>query len=553
MGRCLDKIAHKTDTCNTDRGLQVFEGDEGVVNGYCFSCETYVDNPYGEVRMAKDMPPPKLKKNPEEVDAQLAEIAECGTVDLVSRRLRGDSLAKFGVKVGLNTKDGKTPNIVFFPLRNDGKIIRYKARLLEQKKMWAVGHGGDVDLFGWEEAKKSGARRLIITEGEYDTVALDKIIEMHTTEQYKDYKPAVVSLQHGVKSASKDLARLAPKIRKYFQDISLCFDDDEPGQAAVKEAMKIFPHATSITLPSKDANACILEGTTKAAFKAVMFRAEKPKNSSLIDVEDLFEAAKVPAEMGVSWPWPVMTDLTRGIRTGETIYIAAGEKLGKSEVVNAVAGHLVTEHKWKVFLAKPEEATKKTVKMLANKLVGQVFTDPHIPFNEPAFDKACDIMRGNVKLLNVYQHISWETLRSDLCAAAAWGAKAAFIDPLTCLTNGMSGAERNDKLMEIGQELAALALDLDIVIFIFAHLNKPAAGATPWDRGGKITTNYFAGSSGMARSCNYAMGLEGNKDPELTDDERNMRKLVILADREFGESGECNLFWNRKNHMFSQV
>ena len=98
-----------------------------------------------------------------------------------------------------------------------------------------------------------------------------------------------------------------------------------------------------------------------------------------------------------------------------------------------------------------------------------------------------------------------------------------------------------------------MAMDLDIIIFFFCHLNKPTKGSTPWDRGGKITTDYFAGSSAMARSCNYAIGMEGNKDPDLPEEERNVRKLVVLADREFGESGFVNLFWDVKTGLFNEM
>jgi twinkle protein len=131
--------------------------------------------------------------------------------------------------------------------------------------------------------------------------------------------------------------------------------------------------------------------------------------------------------------------------------------------------------------------------------------------------------------------------------------KAVFIDPITNLTNGMASSEINTALQGISQELATMAKDLDIVIFIFCHLNKPPKGSTPWDRGGKITTDYFAGSSAMARSCNYAIGMEGNKDPELSEEERNMRKLVLLADREYGESGEITLYWDKNTSLFNEA
>ncbi|MDT1790754.1 hypothetical protein QLF87_24285, partial [Salmonella enterica subsp. enterica serovar Oslo] len=74
----------------------------------------------------------------------------------------------------------------------------------------------------------------------------------------------------------------------------------------------------------------------------------------------------------------------------------------------------------------------------------------------------------------------------------------------------MATSDANVKLQEISQELAAMAKDLDILIFIFCHLNKPNKGCTPWDRGGRITTDFFAGSSAMERSCHYIWGLEGN-------------------------------------------
>ena len=550
MGRCIVKVVHKKCGHNA---LQVFEGDDGVVNGYCYSCGEYVANPYDEVMLTKNLPKPKLGKTKEELAEEFKEIEECHAVDLVDRRLRADVLDYYGIKIGMDTKTGKIPTLAYIPYTSKGGVVKYKIRLLTEKKMWSIGNCEDLDLFGWEQAVRSGARRLIITEGEFDSAALKRIMEIHTKPEYIGNIPAVVSLINGAGTAGKDLARLASKIRRHFQEVSFCFDNDDAGYKAVEEASKALPEATTITLPSKDANACILEGTTKGAFAAVVFKADKAKNSSLVLADTLFEAAREQAQYGVSWPWDGMTKLTRGIRGGETTYIAAGEKLGKSELVNAIAGHLVKEHGWKVFLAKPEEAVKKTIKMLAGKLVGHVFHDPEIPFNDAEYDKACDIMRGNVMLMGIYQHVLWENLRTDICEAAGWGAKAIFIDPLTCLTNGMSGGERNDKLMAIGQELAALALDLDVHIFIFAHLNKPSQGCTPWDRGGKITTNYFAGSSGMARSCNYAIGLEGNKDPELSTEEQNVRELVLLGDREFGETGSCRLYWNRTNHLFVEM
>jgi twinkle protein len=418
--------------------------------------------------------------------------------------------------------------------------------------MWAIGTEKLTDLFGWAQARKSGARRLIITEGEYDAVALHRIFEMYTDEKYKDTIPAIVSICNGASGAVKDIGRNIVEIRKYFKEVAICFDDDDAGRQAVADVHKAFPEFQVINLPGKDANDCLMNGSGKAARNACVFKAETPKNSRLINAKDLFAVAKVPAKMGFSWPWDHITKATKGIRLGETIYIGAGQKQGKSEIVNTLAAHFIKTYGWKVLLAKPEEANNKTVKLVAGKVVGKRFHDPDVQFDEEAYDSACDKIGDKLILINLYQHLGYETLRDDIRASAAEGVKAVFIDPITNLVNGLSSAEQNVKLQEIAQDLSALALDLNIVIFIFCHLRNPDSGE-PHERGGKVESHQFSGSRAMARSCNLMLGLEGNRDPDLDEDERNMKTLVLLEDREFGNVGRFKLFWDKETTLFNEV
>lgn len=551
MSQCITKMSH---SCGSRNSLQVFADEDGSLTGYCFSCATYVHDPLGKGKSLSDIPPAKrLTKTKEEIEEELAEIGDCKAVDLPDRKLRAKALDYYGVKVGLTDGADKPPTFHYYPYTLNGELRAYKTRLIESKRMWSVGDQRDVDLFGWEQAKGTGAKRLIITEGELDAVALYTILQRFTKEAYVDYMPAVCSLPHGAGGASKDLAKLMPKIRKHFKEISFCFDHDEAGDKAIEAACTVVPDATVITLPCKDANACILEGKGKAAFSATQFNASKPRNSRLVWGSDVHDAAKEQAEWGLSYPWEGFTQKTRGIRFGETIYLGAGEKIGKSEVVNALGAHLIKEHGLKIMVAKPEEANKKTYKLMAGKMEGKVFHDPKVEFDDDAYEKAGKLLKTHLCMLNLYQNVDWDILKGDISCAASDGVKAVFIDPITNLTNGMASSEINTALQGIAQELATMAKDLDIVIFIFCHLNKPSKGSTPWDRGGKITTDYFAGSSAMARSCNYAIGMEGNKDPELTEEERNMRKLVILADREYGESGEITLYWDKHTSLFNEA
>ncbi|MFN8992114.1 MAG: hypothetical protein ACK5X3_00355, partial [Pseudomonadota bacterium] len=52
-------------------------------------------------------------------------------------------------------------------------------------------------------------------------------------------------------------------------------------------------------------------------------------------------------------------------------------------------------------------------------------------------------------------------------------------------------------------------------------------------------------SRAMMRSCNYMIGLEGNKDEALPDEVRNTRVIRLLEDREFGEVGSFPVYWNK--------
>ena len=532
--------------------MQVFEQEDGTYDGYCYACNTYVPDPYHD-KPEGYKPEVPVERSPEDVQKELRAVSRYPTLGILERGLTKEGLEYYGVTIGVDEENGQKPVTAFLPYKDDeGNLEAMKVRLLEEKKMWLMGNGKKLNLFGWEQAKASGAKRLVITEGEFDAVALKIIIDRYCKDQFADFKPAVVSIPKGAGNAHTDIARNLGKIRKYFREVVLAFDQDEAGQAAVAEVCKIIPEALVANLPAKDANACILEGKEKAAYNAVTFNLAKPKNTRLVWGEDIHDEAKEQAQWGLDWPWKKVTEWTRGIRFGETIYLGAAQKMGKSEVVNTLGAHLIKKFGLKILMAKPEEANKKTYKLVAGKMVNRVFHDPKVEFDYEAYEAAGEMLAGKLCMVNLYQHLGWDSLQGDIRAAAAEGCKAIFIDPITNLTNGMDSATANTKLQEIAQELAAMAKDLDVVIFIFCHLRNPDTGA-PHDRGGKVLTSQFAGSRAMGRSCNYMFGLEGNKDPELPPEERNKRTLVLLDDREFGEVGECHLYWDRVSTHFNEI
>jgi len=550
----LVKIPH--DKCGSSDALQVFENDDKTVSGYCFKCHTYVANPFGDqvdASVIKEKYPVKVSKSKEEIKQEMQEIFELDSCDLAERKLRKSSLDAFGVKVGYDESDGKTPRLVFFPYTKDGDIVKYKVRLLGQKRMWSIGIDKDVDLFGWEQALGSGAKKIIITEGEYDAIAMRRILETYTTESYKDYMPAVVSLPDGSSSATKAITKAYPKLKKTFTDVILAFDQDEAGKKAVEDVMRILPDAKVAELPCKDANEAILKGIGKAVWRAVTFAADKPKNTRLIKGSQLREAAMRRPEMGLSWPYEGLTKLTRGIRRGETYYFGAGVKMGKSELVNDIAKHLMVVHDLPVMLCKPEEDKAETYRRLVGKVAGRIFHDPDVEFDEEAFLAGDKLVGDKAIVVDNYQFVNWDNLKDDIrYAVGNEGVHDIIIDPVTCFTSGMSASDTNEFLVSWSAELSSMAKDLNFTSYIFCHLKAPESGA-PHERGGQVLSTQFTGSRAMMRSCHLMVGLEGNKDPELALEERNIRKLKILEDRNFGASGVIKLYWDYKSGMFNEM
>lgn len=315
---CVEKLPHE---CGSRSGLQVFMKDNGDVDGYCFACGEYVKDPYG------DKPVPKFEpKDPKEELEKVKELIKYPCHDMPDRRLKKYALNHFGIRMEVSQQDGVTPTVVYFPYGDDNGLQGWKAKAISGKKLiWSVGSIKDVQLFGWKRAIKAGTKTLYITEGEFDAVALYQVLkDANKNTAYADMEHAVVSIPHGASCAKKEISKMLPEIRRHFDDVVLVFDMDDAGQKAAEEVSRIAAEFKVASLPCKDANECLVEGASKALKASVVFKAAKPKNSRIVYGSDLREAARKKPEPGLSWPWQAMTDATRGIRRGETIYLGAG-------------------------------------------------------------------------------------------------------------------------------------------------------------------------------------------------------------------------------------
>ncbi len=392
----------------------------------------------------------------------------------------------------------------------------------------------------------------ITVTGNCDAVALFQALKSFSKGgEWADLNPAVVSLPNGGAAALAAITRNLDQLRK-FEHIVLVMDNDEVGQKAKADILKLIPEALTVTLDEKDPNAMVMKGKNVNLAKACLFQAQRQRPSSIASVSDLRARALAKPAMGLSWPWPTLTKETYGIHTKKLYVIGAGVGLGKSEVVNEVVAHLIYEHDAHVGVFKLEEDGGRTLKGLAGKRDGVVYHNPEIPYDEEKLIESIDALEG--KLL-VYDHFGvkeWEDLKPAIrYMVVTEGVKHIFLDPLTAVVSGLSSGEANDKLNQIMGDLSGMTHELDFSCYVISHLNLPDKGL-PHELGGKALESQMTGSRAMMKYAHYIFMLQGNKDPELPEDARNCRELVCRKDREFGRVFTVDMFYDNRTGLLRE-
>lgn len=537
---CIEKIKHDVSWCTAEKGLQTFYDDgKNKFTGFCFSCaskglEAYVANPY-EDGVRKE--PPK-KKPKEETEAEIAEIRALQYPNFVYRGIDKQYLRQAGVRMAFSEFDGKTPNSLCYPFTLDGKLVGYKVKIINKKIMWSVGETKGADLFNWEIAKKKGVKRLYVTEGEEDCLSLEQILDEGGKGQYKH---AVVSLVNGANSAASTLGRMRKEIEEIFSEVVLVFDQDEAGENAVREVQKVWPsileapHVTGI----KDANDALNSKHKATFFDFVRWKARKPPIQGVVTVSQTLEKGVKPPEIGLSYPWEELTKVLYGQKFGEAICIAGAVSSGKTLLAHEVAAWNMTQHKLPCFAALLEEQNFKTLWNIAAKIDSIPYNKPEVyEANREQFEATISSLEDKLFLWNSQGNSSSRFDMEEIIAAIRfnaleYGIKSAFIDNMTRLTDHLSTGEANEFINKYSSEIANLAEELNINIFLYSHLNPPKGkDARSHEEGAEIFPSQLTGSRGVMRSFPTILGFERNQFAE--GNLANNSFISILKNRDYG-------------------
>ncbi len=529
------------------------------------------------------------------------EVLEFPILAIEDRGITYKTAEHFGVRTEVSGIDQK-PIAHYFPYTDDGEIVGFKKRDLTKHKKDAfhfsvVGRvKADCDLFGTNVANKSGAKKVFITEGEYDSLITWQVLK-EEGGVFAGKNPCVLSIGLGTANALKHIGnKNNMKYLKKYGQVILAFDNDcaspdekalgiKRGKEAAADVYALIPEIMMVTF--EDGNDPCDEFSKLGAhhFYWSLMKPKRYTPEGFVTFEDVREEAIIPTELGRDWPWPTVMKETFGRREGEGYYFGAGVKMGKSTLLDKMVEHITTKEtridsrgnkvRRKAALFKFEEKPAITLKKVAGKIIKKDLCNPgkrvffqddgseldiwgksippelrHTFYTDKELEEAIDRVGDSLILYNNYGRCEWSELKGAIRhAVLVEHVKDVFIDPITRLTAGMTASEANTELEHFADEISKMAQDLGFTYYCFCHLKAPEHGPKH-EVGGKINSAQFRGSRAMMQACYYTVGLEGNKDPDLCPRQRNTRYFIIMDDRANGNTCKIPVFYDEDTGDF---
>lgn len=405
--------------------------DDG--HGYCFSCHTY--------------------------DGGKIDLDQYTYEYIPLRGLSKDTLRFYDIKTRID-KNGE-PVALEFPYSN-GAV---KTRLLAEKDFRTRGEIGKAGLFGKDKFSAGSSKFITITEGELDAASLHQVLGY-----------PVVSVQSS-SSARRDCVVDRPYLDA-FERVYIAFDGDAVGRDAAKAVADLFDYnkVYHVRLTKyKDANDFLQNGEAEE-LKRIWWNSKRFMPVDIIsELAEFKEILQAPPKKGFPYPFPTLTEMTYGIRTGETVLITAQEKVGKTELMHAIEYKILTETDDNVGAIFLEEPKQRHLHALA----GLHLKRPvHLPdsgaSSSEIYEALQDVVRRDNRL-HVYPHFGSDDpgvlLDTVRFLVTACECRYILFDHLSFCVSGLQGDDVRRAIDYIVTRLEMMVKELDFSLIMVSHVN----------------------------------------------------------------------------------
>lgn len=474
---------------------------------HCFSCGHHTRGDGGE------------QAHPANRTARIADLIDGTATDLRARKLNQETCQKWGYHTG--TFKGQPVQIANYRTP-DGLLTAQKLRFADKSSMpWLGSQKKAASLYG-QWLWKSGGVTCVVTEGELDALSVSQVF---------GHKWPVVSISRGAHSAHKDVSDGIAFLSS-FDRVVFMFDMDDEGQEAAQRCAALLPpgKAYIAQLSEKDASDLLVKGKaseiTHATHHAKQFRPD-----GIVSVADVREAALTPKEMGHAWFIPQMTTDSYGVHPQNVITIGAGTGVGKTDfLAEQIAFQISTqgENVGTIFLETPPE---DLLKIIAGKVMDKTFLVPDGSWTREDLTEGIRRLEegDRLRLYDSWGATDWDTIKATIVhMAVADKCKHIYLDHLTALAALVE--DEKTALEHIMAELAGIAQQYDIIIWVVSHLTTPEGKSH--EEGGRVTIRHFKGSRSIGFWSHIMIGLERNQQAE-DEFERTVTTVRILKYRPY--------------------
>lgn len=370
----------------------------------------------------------------------------------------------FGVKTKIDASG--TPVEVGFKYSNDS----HKFRFLEKKGFYIKRNAQDegtekAGLFGKDKFAAGGHKSITITEGEFDALSLYQVLRTPCV--------SVQSSSVAVRDCTVDYDYL-----NSFDTIYLAFDNDASGRDATRSVAKLFDYSKVHYVRfsnRKDANEYLQAGEEQE-LRNIWHSAKRYLPETIVSsLEEFKGILSTPVKTGQPYPFKSLTDMTYGIRLGETVLFTAQEKVGKTELMHFIEHKLLKETKDNVAAIYLEEPKLRHLQALAGIELGRPV---HLPDTVCPTDEVFSAVRkvvGTDDRLHLYSHFGssdpellLDTIRF---LVSARGCRYVILDHITMVLSGSATDDERRGLDYLSTRLEMMVKELEFALIMVSHVN----------------------------------------------------------------------------------
>lgn len=357
-----------------------------------------------------------------------------------------------------------TPVSIGFPYGSGS----FKVRSLKAKDFWWSNPGSHkAGLFGRNLWAAGSHKYVTITEGELDALSLYQVLR----------SSPVVSVQ-SAQSAVADCSADSDWLRS-FERVYLAFDNDAAGREAVARVAKLFDYDKVYVVKfdgqRKDANDYLQHGEVTELYN-VWHNARRYLPDTIVSsFSDFDKILKAKAGKGVPYPYPTLTDMTYGIRTGESVLITAQEGVGKTELMHDILYQLLQETEANVGAIFLEEPKQRTLQSIASRRLGRPVHLPDTNCSEDEIGGALQQVLQTDERLHLYSHFGSDDIQTltDTIRFMVVARSCSFIllDHIGMVVSGLTEADERRTLDRLVTNLEMLVKELDFALIMVSHVN----------------------------------------------------------------------------------